>query len=65
MVFLEGSQKLGIWSLPVGITGDELWFRFANGPQAADGMVAEHYSYDVFDLRTGTHRAASDAWAST
>ena len=28
-------------------------------------MVAEHYSYDVFDLRTGTHRAASDAWAST
>ncbi|MBP6506238.1 MAG: phytanoyl-CoA dioxygenase family protein [Opitutaceae bacterium] len=23
MVFLEGSQKLGIWSLPVGITGDD------------------------------------------
>ena len=49
----------------LGITGDELWFRFANGPQAADGMVAEHYSYDAFDLRTGTHRTASDAWAST
>jgi len=23
MVFLEGSQKLGIWKLPVGITGDD------------------------------------------